>query len=132
MYNQKLQGKIKTPGPGTYGKDGVPDRLVEESKDKFHGKIPSFEWGKNLNRSLPLVVSQIHTAVPLHSRTYFVKFETSIYFQIFEDYYKIYSRGRSDAYLHCISVRARKRFVKVIASVNLIYEQRVIVFELFM
>lgn len=58
-FQEKGKGKIKTPGPGTYGKDGVPDRLIEESKDKFHGKIPSFEWGKNLNRSLPLVGSSV-------------------------------------------------------------------------
>jgi hypothetical protein len=63
MYESRFKTinkeSMRTPGPGSYGRGGVPHKTFEESSDKSSGKKPMFEWGKNVDRSLPLVGSSV-------------------------------------------------------------------------
>lgn len=44
------------PGPGTYGKDGIPSALVEEKEGKSISNIGMLDSGKSYKRQLPEVV----------------------------------------------------------------------------
>ena len=51
-----LQQEI-TPGPGTYGKGGVPHAAVEEKGKKSASTVGMLDAGSSTPRTLPQVVS---------------------------------------------------------------------------
>ena len=54
-----LQGTKETPGPGTYGKGGIPHAVLEEKNRKSTSTVGLLDAGSSTARSLPMVVSSI-------------------------------------------------------------------------
>lgn len=52
-FNQKT--KMATPGPGTYGKGGVPHSRIEERSKESFGSVGWLDMGPK-NRGLPITV----------------------------------------------------------------------------
>ena len=55
LFYSLLQSK--TPGPGTYGRGGIPHSAIEEKQKKSASTVGFLDAGSSGNRQLPEVVS---------------------------------------------------------------------------
>jgi hypothetical protein len=46
-----------TPGPGTYGKGGIPHAVIEQKNQKSTSTVGMLDAGSSTPRTLPMVVS---------------------------------------------------------------------------
>lgn len=62
-----IQFLSSLPGPGNYGKDGVPSRLIEESSKRSPGMVGMLDCGGRNIRIQSTVVSRQYTYTYTHT-----------------------------------------------------------------
>ena len=54
LFGLLLQSQV--PGPGTYGKGGIPSAVIEDKERKSVSNVGMLDSGKSYKRQLPEVV----------------------------------------------------------------------------